>query len=131
MSQNGYFHFPFCLLDRSPEQSADRPQPEMILTQADFDEAMNGFTPASIRNVPLHQAGDLGWDDVGGLTDIKNTLKETLMWPSKVNLDFLCHFSWFLLSNEYMYLRILCHFHCSNFLVLFYFFYFLMKIYEA
>lgn len=87
------FIFLFCLLDRSPEQSADRPQPEMILTQADFDEAMNGFTPASIRNVPLHQAGELGWDDVGGLTDVKNTLKETLMWPSKVHSDFLCHLS--------------------------------------
>nr|XP_011433976.2 peroxisome biogenesis factor 1 [Crassostrea gigas] len=74
--------------DRSSEQSADRPQPEMILTQVDFDEAMNGFTPASIRNVPLHQAGELGWDDVGGLTDVKNTLKETLMWPSKYPMLF-------------------------------------------
>lgn len=84
------------MLDRSSEQSADRPQPEMILTQVDFDEAMNGFTPASIRNVPLHQAGELGWDDVGGLTDVKNTLKETLMWPSKVHSDTvfnLCNFS--------------------------------------
>ena len=35
-------------------------------------------------NVPLHQAGELGWDDIGGLTDVKNTLIETLQWPTKV-----------------------------------------------
>jgi peroxin-1 len=71
-------------VDKNPDQSADRPQPEMVLTQGDFVKAMTGFTPASIRNVPLHEAGELGWDDVGGLMDVKKTLKETLMWPSKV-----------------------------------------------
>ena len=57
---------------------------ELVLTQSDFEAALIGFTPASIRNVPLHTAGELGWDDIGGLTDIKAILKETLLWPSKV-----------------------------------------------
>lgn len=56
---------------------------EVDLTREDFEVAMNGFTPASIRNVPLHQAGDLGWKDIGGLTDVKETLIETLQWPTK------------------------------------------------
>ncbi|XP_052214520.1 peroxisome biogenesis factor 1-like isoform X2 [Dreissena polymorpha] len=53
------------------------------LSQHDFDAALHGFTPASIRNVPLHEAGDMGWDDIGGLTEVKKTLVETLQWPSK------------------------------------------------
>lgn len=56
---------------------------ELDLSQNDFDVALNGFTPASIRNVPLHQAGELGWSDIGGLTDVKETLIETLQWPTK------------------------------------------------
>jgi peroxin-1 len=47
---------------------------------------LSGFTPASIRNVPLHEAGELGWSDIGGLTDVKETLIETLQWPTKVSL---------------------------------------------
>ncbi|KAL4220096.1 Peroxisome biosynthesis protein pex1 [Mactra antiquata] len=53
------------------------------VTQEDFEVALNGFTPASIRNVPLHQAGELGWSDIGGLSDVKQTLIETLQWPTK------------------------------------------------
>ena len=65
------------------------------ITQDNFETALYGFTPASIRNVPLHQAGELGWDDIGGLTDVKNTLIETLQWPTKV-----CKFVKFLLLNS-------------------------------
>ena len=56
----------------------------IVLTTDQFKDAVDGFTPASIRNVPLHTAGELGWDDVGGLTDVKSVLIETLQWPSKV-----------------------------------------------
>ena len=59
------------------------------ITQDNFETALYGFTPASIRNVPLHQAGELGWDDIGGLTDVKNTLIETLQWPTKVSCKFV------------------------------------------
>ena len=57
---------------------------EVDINQEDFNNAMKGFTPASIRNVPLHEAGELGWDDIGGLIDVKETLIETLQWPTKV-----------------------------------------------
>ena len=57
---------------------------ELSLTDSDFDEALTDYTPASLRNVPLHQAGDVGWDDIGGLKSVKEALIETLLWPSKV-----------------------------------------------
>lgn len=55
----------------------------IVLGTEEFKDAIEGFTPASIRNVPLHTAGELGWEDVGGLNDIKKVLIETLQWPSK------------------------------------------------
>ncbi|KAK3583344.1 hypothetical protein CHS0354_038957 [Potamilus streckersoni] len=60
----------------------------MELTQDDFERAFHGFTPASLRNVPLHEAGELGWDDIGGLKDIKKTLVQTLQWPAKYPMLF-------------------------------------------
>ncbi|XP_067669500.1 peroxisomal ATPase PEX1-like [Haliotis asinina] len=62
---------------------------EMCLTQVEFDLALEGFRPASIRNVQLHTAGELGWEDVGGLTEVKKMLMETLQWPSKYPQLFL------------------------------------------
>ncbi|KAL8595929.1 hypothetical protein ACOMHN_018241 [Nucella lapillus] len=56
---------------------------KVTLSQADFDAALEGFKPLAIRNVPLHTAGDLGWSDIGGLTEVKTLLVETLQWPSK------------------------------------------------
>ena len=61
---------------------------DLDISQDNFETALCGFTPASIRNVPLHQAGELGWNDIGGLTDVKNTLIETLQWPTKVRDKF-------------------------------------------
>lgn len=46
--------------------------------------ALEGFTPAALREVSLHTAGELGWADVGGLAAVKGALMETLLWPTKV-----------------------------------------------
>lgn len=62
---------------------------QLDLIQGDFEDALHGFTPASIRNVRLHEAGELGWSDIGGLTDVKETLIETLQWPTKVRHTFI------------------------------------------
>ncbi|XP_033760557.1 peroxisome biogenesis factor 1-like [Pecten maximus] len=61
----------------------DHSDEEFNLEMIDFKHAIIGFTPASIRNVPLHTTGELGWEDVGGLTEVKSILKETLLLPSK------------------------------------------------
>jgi hypothetical protein len=59
---------------------------ELVVSPAAFARAAEGFTPASIRNVALHTAGDRGWADVGGLEEVKVTLVQTLLWPSKVHI---------------------------------------------
>ena len=66
------------------EEENGKTSEELQLLDADFDRALIGYVPASLRNVPLHQAGDIGWKDIGGLTSVKKTLIETLQWPAKV-----------------------------------------------
>ena len=56
----------------------------MELGMQEFEAAVDGFTPASLQNVNLHQAGDQGWEAVGGLREVKDVLLETLMLPSQV-----------------------------------------------
>ncbi|KAJ7381849.1 Peroxisome biosynthesis protein pex1 [Desmophyllum pertusum] len=54
-----------------------------VITTEDFMVALEGFTPAALRGVCLHTAGELGWSDVGGLAAVKGALMETLLWPTK------------------------------------------------
>ena len=56
---------------------------EITLTQQNFDVALKGFTPISLRDVPLHSAGHTKWDDIGGLQEVKKTLVQIIQWPSK------------------------------------------------
>ncbi|XP_038050975.1 peroxisome biogenesis factor 1-like isoform X2 [Patiria miniata] len=56
---------------------------EILLRQEDFEVALHDYTPATLRDVPLHSAGELGWEDVGGLRDVKESLLETLQLPAK------------------------------------------------
>lgn len=57
---------------------------DIVLKNEDLSAAVEGFTPAALRNVSLHQSGDLGWRNIGGLHEVKDTLIQTLQWPSKV-----------------------------------------------
>lgn len=50
----------------------------------DFNKVFQNFKPASLHGMKFHLGNDLSWQDVGGLHDIKQTLKETLEWPAKV-----------------------------------------------
>lgn len=52
------------------------------LGQADFDNALKGFTPASLRNVTL-QSSTTTFDSIGGLTETRQVLLETLQYPTK------------------------------------------------
>lgn len=52
------------------------------LIQSDFDEARKGFTSSSLRGVKLTQS-TVGWRDVGGLSETKRILLETLEWPTR------------------------------------------------
>lgn len=52
------------------------------LSRLDFDNALKGFTPASLRNVTL-QTSTTKFDSIGGLKETRKILLETLQYPTK------------------------------------------------
>ncbi|XP_029444729.1 peroxisome biogenesis factor 1 [Rhinatrema bivittatum] len=56
---------------------------ELVLSTSDFQKALQGFTPASMRNINLHKPKDLGWEKVGGLHDVRQILLDTIQLPAK------------------------------------------------
>ncbi|KAI1147508.1 P-loop containing nucleoside triphosphate hydrolase protein [Nemania diffusa] len=52
------------------------------LSRTDFDRALKGFTPASLRNVTL-QTSTTTFDSIGGLKETRQILLETLQYPTK------------------------------------------------
>ncbi|KAI2463613.1 AAA-domain-containing protein [Annulohypoxylon bovei var. microspora] len=52
------------------------------LGRGDFDSALKGFTPASLRNVSL-QTSTTTFDSIGGLKETRKILLETLQYPTK------------------------------------------------
>lgn len=63
----------------------------MTLSERDFFAALEGFIPVSLRGLPLHSAGSVDFSHIGGLKNIKETLTETLSWPSKVVASFIMY----------------------------------------
>ncbi|MFB6102513.1 MAG: CDC48 family AAA ATPase [Haloplanus sp.] len=48
--------------------------------EGDFQEAMKGIEPSALREVFV-EVPDVTWNDVGGLDDTKERLRETIQWP--------------------------------------------------
>ena len=55
---------------------------KIIVTKDDFKSALKEIQPSALREV-LVQVPDVKWDDVGGLDDAKQELKEAVEWPLK------------------------------------------------
>lgn len=55
------------------------------LVKDDFSQAMHDFLPVAMRDIskPAADGSRSGWDDVGGLNDICNSIKEMIELPSK------------------------------------------------
>ncbi|KAG9860973.1 AAA-domain-containing protein, partial [Aureobasidium melanogenum] len=66
-------------LIRSVSEDAENPQ--VSLTREDFTAALKGFTPASLRGVTL-QTSTTTWSSIGGLQETRQTLLETLQYPT-------------------------------------------------
>ncbi|MFO7897874.1 MAG: CDC48 family AAA ATPase [Planctomycetota bacterium] len=49
---------------------------------ADFADALREVEPSAIREVFV-EVPEVGWDDVGGLDEVKSALKEAVEWPLK------------------------------------------------
>ncbi len=50
------------------------------VTDDDFKEALRGIEPSALREVFV-EVPDVTWEDVGGLEDTKERLRETIQWP--------------------------------------------------
>ena len=55
---------------------------KIVVTGDDFKNAQKEIQPSALREV-LVQIPDIKWDDVGGLEDVKQGLKEAVEWPLK------------------------------------------------
>ena len=55
---------------------------QLIITQQDFLDALNVVEPSAIREIMV-TIPNTKWEDVGGLENIKQELKEMIEWPMK------------------------------------------------
>lgn len=60
---------------------------ELIITKKDFDEALKVVRPSAMREV-LVETPDINWDDIGGIKEVKQELKEAVEWPLKFPQNF-------------------------------------------
>ncbi len=70
-----------------PEIDLDEPVPEVVLNQlkikmSHFLEALTNIEPSALREVLITHPSET-WDDVGGLREAKQELKEIVEWPLK------------------------------------------------
>ncbi|XP_054777758.1 peroxisomal ATPase PEX1 isoform X2 [Prosopis cineraria] len=68
-----------------PSKAALNGHESSALLMEDFSQAMHDFLPVAMRDITktASDGGRSGWDDVGGLVDIQNTIKEMIELPSK------------------------------------------------
>jgi transitional endoplasmic reticulum ATPase len=50
------------------------------VTESDFKNALRGVDPSALREV-FAEVPDVSWEQVGGLEDTKERLRETIQWP--------------------------------------------------
>jgi transitional endoplasmic reticulum ATPase len=53
---------------------------KLIITMADFDNAIKEVMPSAMREVYL-ESPDVKWGDIGGLDEVKRELQEAVEWP--------------------------------------------------
>jgi len=52
------------------------------VTEKDFYDAFKSMSPSALREVVI-ESPNVHWDDIGGLEDVKQKLKEAVEWPLK------------------------------------------------
>jgi len=75
----------FALRKILPKINLDEPIPSNILQELkifdeDFIQAINIIKPSAMREI-IVEVPNVSWEDVGGLHDVKNELKEAVEWP--------------------------------------------------
>ncbi|CAN1761594.1 Peroxisome biogenesis protein 1 [Linum perenne] len=81
------------LVDRAVHAAVGRFLPSLsngeheipTLLMGNFSKAMDGFLPVAMRDITksASEGGRSGWEDVGGLNDIRNAIREMIELPSR------------------------------------------------
>ena len=67
---------------QSTQQRQNEREEQLRLTMADFNTALLGFVPVSLAKLaPVNSA--VSWEDIGGLSEVKQTLVDTLQLPTQ------------------------------------------------
>jgi transitional endoplasmic reticulum ATPase len=69
-------------IDYDEEKISSEILEKIQITSDDFREALKEVSPSALREVQV-QVPNVSWDDVGGLDDLKEELKEAVEWPIK------------------------------------------------
>lgn len=57
------------------------------IKESDFRDALRDVRPSALREV-LVRVPDVGWDDIGGLDELKETVRKAVEWPLKYPDEF-------------------------------------------
>ena len=69
-------------IDYDEEKISSEILEKIQITSEDFRDALKEVSPSALREVQV-QVPNVSWDDVGGLNDLKEELKEAVEWPIK------------------------------------------------
>ena len=69
-------------IDYDDEKISSEILEKIQITSDDFRDALKEVSPSALREVQV-QVPNVSWDDVGGLDDLKEELKEAVEWPMK------------------------------------------------
>ena len=67
-------------IDLDEEQIPPEVLEKMAVIMADFRMAIKEVEPSALREIYL-EVPEVSWDEVGGLQEIKDRLKESIEWP--------------------------------------------------
>jgi transitional endoplasmic reticulum ATPase len=67
-------------LNLEDEKLAPEVLNKLVVTMADFQNAIREITPSALREVYI-EPPDVKWDDIGGLDTVKRELQEAVEWP--------------------------------------------------
>ena len=69
-------------IDLEEDQISSEILQKIEISNDDFREALKEVRPSALREVQV-QIPDVNWDDVGGLDELKDELREAVEWPVK------------------------------------------------
>ena len=69
-------------IDYDEEKISSEILEKIQITSDDFRDALKEVSPSALREVQV-QVPNVSWDDVGGLDDLKEELREAVEWPIK------------------------------------------------